>query len=206
MEHEKKEVWTDRFDRVGSIANDWSLDEGDGVISALRDGEVWLEGRFERSGNGRIYQVLPAERFLSLDATVTIHEAKEAHVGVFVSKEQVGRSGEVRVQSKIGLRRSREGRVQATFIKKGQHEEEVLDLTDQSWPVGEPIRVRIETNGEPTDTRMSIWLNDLPVLLNFEVQSLGRSQMPVRFGVSVEGDQGRSAKVSIDDVNVIRRK
>lgn len=206
MDHEKKEVWTDRFDRVGAVANDWSLDEGDGVISGLRDGEVWLEGRFDRSGKGRVYQVLPAERFLSLEVTVTIHEAKEAHVGVFVSKEQVGRSGEVRTQSKVGLRRSRDGRVQATFIKKGQHEEEVLDLIDQSWTVGEPVRVRIETNGEATDTRMNLWLNDLPVLENFEVQSLGRSQMPVRFGVSVEGDQGRSAKVSIDDVNVIRRK
>jgi tetratricopeptide (TPR) repeat protein len=206
MEHEKKEVWTDRFDRVGSIANDWSLDESDGVVSSLRDGEVWLEGRFESSGRGRVYQVLPAERFLSLEATVTIHEAKETHVGVFVSKEQVGRSGEIRTQSKVSLRRSREGRVQATFIRKGQNEEEVLDLDDHTWPIGEPMRVRIETNGDPADTRMSLWLDELPVLENFEVQSLGRSQMPVRFGVAVEGKKGSSAKVSIDDVHIVRRK
>ncbi len=206
IDHEKKEVWTDRFDRVGSIAGGWSLDESDGVVANLRDGEVWLEGRFEHPGKGRIYQTLPAERFLSLEVSLTIHDAREARVLVFVSKEQVGRGGEIRTQSKIALRRNHDGRVQATFVRRGQHEEEVLELGDTTWPLGQPVRVRIETNGDPTDTRMSVWLDDLPVLENHPVQSLGRSQMPVRFGVAVEGESGRSATVSVDEVRVVRRK
>lgn len=205
MEHEAKEVWTDRFDRDGAIKNGWELDEGAGVVSSLRDGEVWLDGRFENSGVGRIYQVLPAERFLSIECTVTLHDVKDVNVGVFVSKEQPTRTGEARVQSKVALRRSREGKVQATLIRRGQHEEEVVELLDHSWSVGQPVRVRVETNGDSSDQRMTLWLDDLPVLENFEVQSLGRSQMPVRFGVAVEGDLGRAATISVDDVNVVRR-
>lgn len=205
LDHESKEVWTDRFDRVGSIANDWNLDESAGVISRLQDGQVWLEGRFDKSGQGRVYQVLPAERFLSIEATVTIHDQKEVNIGLFVSKEQEGRSG-TKVQSRVSLRRNRAGQVQVTFIKKGKHEEEVIDLSDTLWPIGHPMSVRITTNGEPTDTRMSIWLDDLPVIEGLEVQSLGRSQMPVRIGVYVEGESARTGTVSMDDVHIVRRK
>ena len=74
-----------------------------------------------------------------------------------------------------------------------------------TWSVGQPVRVRVETNGDPSEQRMTLWLDDLPVLENFEVQSLGRSQMPVRFGVAAEGDLGRAATISVDDVHVVRR-
>ncbi len=207
QEHEGKEVWTDRFDRIGSIANDWGLDEGDGVISSLRDGEVWLEGQFDKSGKGRVYQTLPAERFLSIEAMVTIHEGQDTRVNLFVTKEQDGRTGEVRVQSMVSIRRnSGDGNVQAVFIRKGQHDPEVIDLQGQVWPIGQPVLLRIETNGSTTDARMSLFMDDLPLLQRVEVKGMGRSQTPIRLGVSVEGQAGRSAKVSIDDVSVVRRK
>ena len=38
--HEEKEVWTDRFDRVGRVGNKWSYDQGLGVEVRLRgDGQ-----------------------------------------------------------------------------------------------------------------------------------------------------------------------
>ena len=43
--------------------------------------------------------------------------------------------------------------------------------------------------------------------LHNELQELPNrlSQMQVRFGVAVEGDLGRAATISVDDVNVVRR-
>lgn len=207
QEHQLEEMWTDRFDRIGSIANGWRLDESDGVISSLRDGQVWLEGRFEETGQGRIYQELPAERFLSVAATITIHEVGGGvSVGLFVSKERPSRTDGVRTQTKVELRRNHDGTVQVALVRRGQHDPEVQDIPDHAWPVGEPVRARIATNGDPTDTRMSLWLNDLPVLEGVEVKSLGRSKQPVRMGVAVEGQAGRSAGISVDDVQVVRRK
>jgi tetratricopeptide (TPR) repeat protein len=206
VDHESKEVWTDRFDRVATLGNAWSLDESDGIISVLRDGELWLEGQLDRSGQGRVYQTLPAERFLSIEATITIHESVQATVGLFVARENVGSSGEVRTVARVALRRNGAGAVQAAFTRKGQHEAEVMDLPEQRWAVGEPMQVRIERRGEAGDTRVTLWLDGLPVLDDIEVQSLGRSQSPVRFGVFVQGDANRSAKIAIDNVNVVRRK
>ncbi|MDA1264598.1 MAG: tetratricopeptide repeat protein, partial [Planctomycetota bacterium] len=204
--HELKEVWTDRFDRVGSIQNGWSLDEKDGVISNLKDGQVWLEGVLDKNGRGRVYQQLPAERFLAVEATVTIHDLRDLNGGLFVSKEQPGRADEVRVTSKVALRRDKGGKVQVTFFRKGSSEEEVIDLPDHSWRDGEARRVRIETNADASHTRVSVYIDGLPVLQDLEIQSFGRSQNPVRFGVFVEGTQGRTARISVDDVNVIRIK
>ncbi len=207
LDHLEKEIWTDRFDRVGRIGNGWNYDQKDGPEVRLRDGALAIEGIFERAGRTRIYQSLDASRFISFEATVTVHEARDVAIGAFVSRESEGRQGEVRTHAKVELRRHRgDDVVQAAFIKKGQHEAEARDLPNAIWPIGQAMALRIELLGEQaSDTRVSLWLDDMPVLEGMSIQSLGRSQMPVRFGVFIEGDGGRSASISIDDVRVVRR-
>jgi hypothetical protein len=72
-EHERKEIWRDRFDREpGRIANEWSTKEGFGPESILRDGAVTMEGLLQRSGRTRVQRLLPADRFISFFADVTV--------------------------------------------------------------------------------------------------------------------------------------
>ncbi len=191
---------------VGSIQNGWSLDEQDGIISDLKDGQVWLEGVLDKNGRGRIYQTLPVERVLAIEVDLTIHDVRELDAGLFLAKEQVGRTGEIRTTSKVSLRRNKQGDVQVTFYRKGSQEEEVIDLPDHTWGLGETHRVRIESNGEASKTRVSVFLDGLPVLQDLEDQGFGRSQNGVRFGMFVEGNQGRTATLSLDNVNVVRVK
>lgn len=206
--HEEKEVWSDRFDRVGRVGNDWSYDVGYGPELHLREGEVWLEGTFDTEGRTRLIRELPADRLLSFEATVTVHKGRDVDVGIYVSREQQGRQGDVKVHASAELLRKGESGVpQVRLVRKGELEGEAQDLFAAEWPEGKPMRVRIDKVGdEASETSVTLWLDDVPVLEGVAVPSLGRSSQPLRFGVFVYGRSGRQAVVSVDDVNVVRRR
>ncbi|MEE8466898.1 MAG: hypothetical protein V3T22_00485, partial [Planctomycetota bacterium] len=119
--HEEQEVWTDRFDRVGRVGNGWSYDQGLGVEVRLRgDGQVWMEGTFNGAGRTRLTRELPADRFLSFEATVTVHQGTgDVLVGIFVARERVDRQDVVRSIAAVELQRTHQGKLQATLTKKG---------------------------------------------------------------------------------------
>ena len=104
------------------------------------------------------------------------------------------------------VRNAVDGVVQVRVVKGGESETSVTDLVTSSWAVGEPVRLRIEREGDSsTDTTITVWLDDVPVLERIPMQALGRSNQPVTFGVFVEGKSGRRVNVTIDDVRVVRR-
>ena len=207
-DHESKESWRDRFDRIGRVGNGWSYDQGYGAEVRLRDGEVWIEGQLTRESRTRLLRELPADRFLSIEATVTLHpEARDVSVGMFVSRETESRAGSIRTHASVELVRNWDGVLRAKLIKKGELEALSQDLYTSNWAVGEPMRLRIEKAGEKSsDTTVTLWFDDTPVLENISIPTLGRSSQPVRFGVYVEGRGGRTSAVSIDDVRVVRRR
>ena len=209
LDHESKEVWSDRFDRVGRIQNDWKYDEGLGPIVDLAEGAVRIAGQFAKEGRTRLYRELPADRFLALEATVTIGvDSGAITAGFFVAREVRGSAGDSRTYAALELvRNGSDGRVQARITKRGVEEPALRDLTAFTWPLGQPVRLRLERRGETTDdTTITFWMDDVPVLENAPVQSLGRSNQALRFGVFAEGKSGRVVDVLIDDVRVVRRR
>ena len=194
---------------MGRIGNGWDRDEGLGAGVRLNDGAVMIEGQLTTDGRTRLMRQLPADRFLGLEVDVMIGaDSSNVIVGAFVSRETVtSRTGDVRVNAAIEVvRNAVDGVVQVRVVKGGESEASVTDLVTSSWAVGEPVRLRIEREGDSsTDTTITVWLDDVPVLERIPMQALGRSNQPVTFGVFVEGKSGRRVNVTIDDVRVVRR-
>lgn len=207
LDHESKEVWTDRFDRVGRVGNDWSNDVGHGPGVSLREGQVWIEGMFDSEGRTRLMRELPADRFLSFEVTLTIHQGRDVSLGLFLAKETKGRTEDVRVHAAVELVRNIDGVVQARLVRRGQSEPSIQDLFTSDWPDGEPMRLRIEKLGEKAaETAVTLWMDGVPVLERVPLRSLGTSSGPLRFGIFVEGVGGRQVSLALDDANVVRRR
>ncbi len=206
-DHESKEYWHDRFDRIGRVGNGWTYDQGFGAEVRLRDGAVWIEGQLEKESRTRLYRELPADRFLSLEAELTVHpDSRDVSVGLFVARETDSRTGGVRTHAAVELVRYWDGAVRVTLTKKGELDAAAQDLFTTQWDVGAPMRLRIEKHGETAaDTSITLWVDDVPVIENLALPTLGRSSQPLRFGAFVEGRAGRQAAVSIDRVGVVRR-
>ena len=207
-DHESKEFWRDRFDRVGRVGNGWTYDQGYGAEVRLRDGAVWIEGQLTKESRTRLYRELPADRLLSLEAELTVHpDSRDVTVGIFVARETEGRTGDIRTHAAVELVRHWDGAVRATLTKKGELDAAAQDLYTAQWNVGEPMRVGIEKRGETSsDTTVTLWVDDVPVIENLALPTLGRSSQPLRFGIFVEGRAGRRASVSVDHVGVVRRR
>ncbi|MDP6739422.1 MAG: tetratricopeptide repeat protein [Planctomycetota bacterium] len=207
-DHESKEFWRDRFDRVGRVGNGWTYDQGYGAEVRLRDGAVWIEGQLTKESRTRLYRELPADRLLSLEAELTVHpDSRDVTVGIFVARETEGRTGDIRTHAAVELVRHWDGAVRATLTKKGELDAAAQDLYTAQWDVGEPMRVGIEKRGETSsDTTVTLWVDDVPVIENLALPTLGRSSQPLRFGIFVEGRAGRRASVSVDHVGVVRRR
>ena len=207
-DHESKEFWRDRFDRVGRVGNGWTYDQGYGAEVRLRDGAVWIEGQLSKESRTRLYRELPADRLLSLEAELTVHpDSRDVTVGIFIARETEGRTGDIRTHAAVELVRHWDGAVRATLTKKGELDAAAQDLYTAQWNVGEPMRVGIEKRGETSsDTTVTLWVDDVPVIENLALPTLGRSSQPLRFGIFVEGRAGRRASVSVNYVGVIRRR
>lgn len=209
VDHEEKEVWTDLFERrTGNIGNGWIASEGFGPTVELRDGAVRIEGTITSKGSSRMLAEMPSDTFLAFEAEVTIEALNNGvRAGIFVSRERQGREGRSQVQAMIALARNSDGSVQAGTIRQGEIEVEWEDLYAGSddWPIGVPVRLVIEKRGTGSDTTLSLYLDGVPLLVNKPMSRLGTSTQLLRFGLFAEGDVGRRAHISIDNVRVVRR-
>ena len=208
-EHEKKEVFRDRFDRTdGRIANGWREDQGVGPLSDLREGAVRIEGQHDASGRTRVYRTLPPDRLLAFSAVLTVGpEAKGTRTGLFVSQERDSNSGEPEVRSELLITRTKDGKLQVLTKESPTDDDAVYkDVLGPEWPIGAPIRVAIERTGDDLQSRWTVYVDGEPVAQDLDVGGLTSARNGLRFGAFVEGDTGRRADLTIDDVRVVRLK
>ena len=204
-DHEAKEVWTDHFDRrPGRIGNGWKTEEGHGLEGTLKDGAVVVAGRITDKGRTRVFQVLPASQFVSAEIQVTVRGDSRARVGLFVSREMY-RRGLTEVQSEATVSRHPQGPVQVRLVKKGERDLPHVDVPAIPWPTGEPVVLRVERYGEASDTRVRILVDGIPVVDDAPMPTLGRATTELKFGLFIEGEVGRNASVTLDNVEVVRR-
>ena len=209
VDHEEKEVWTDRFERrAGNIGNGWSVSEGFGPTVELRDGAVRIEGALTAKGNSRVLAELPTDVFLIFEAEVTIEASNNGvRAGLFISRERQGRDGIAQMQALVALARNVDGTVQAGLIRQGETEPQWQDLYAGAgdWVPGRPARLTIEKHGTGSDTTVNLFLDGVPLLTGEAMSRLGTATQTMRFGLFAEGDVGRRAQVSLDNVRVVRR-
>ncbi len=206
--HEAKEVWLDRFDRrAGDPANGWQIELGTGLEVSLIEGRVLLEGVVSSSGRTRIWRAIPAADFVNWQGEIVVEGGTAARAGVFLALEKT-RTGPTEGNERAAamLSRNKDGAVQSRFVQSGNSEAPHTDVAGASWPVDRPVAVRIERTGEGNESRITIYLDGVPVVQDVRVAALYSANAELRFGVFVEGDLGRRARVSLDNVEVVRRK
>ncbi|MFT6108416.1 MAG: tetratricopeptide (TPR) repeat protein [Planctomycetota bacterium] len=208
-DNDAKEVFLDRFDRAsGRIGNGWAFDQGFGPLADLSEGQVEISGIQDRGGRTRVFRSLPPDRFIAFSAEITVSaEAKGTRVGLFIAAERVRSGGATEVQSEITISRSRDGDLQVRVLKAATDEESVQrTVNGPAWPIGEPINVAIERNGDDLDASFTVYVDGEPVASGLEADRLTASRTPVNFGVFTEGESGRRAALTFDNVRVVRRK
>ena len=208
-DNDAKEVFRDRFDRVnGRIGNGWSLDQGFGPLADLSDAHVEIKGNQDRGGRTRVFRSLPPDRFIAFSAEITVGaDTKGTRIGLFIASERIRSGGVSEVQSEVTISRSRDGDLQVRVLKAATDEEAVeRTVNGPVWPIGTAINVAIERTGDDLDSRFTVYVDGEPVAAGLEADRLTASRQPVNFGVFVEGESGRRADVSFDNVRVVRRK
>jgi tetratricopeptide (TPR) repeat protein len=208
-DHETKETWRDRFDREpGRIANGWRQEEGFGPESLLRDGKVVIEGTLDRKGRTRVFQELETERFLSFFADLTITaENREATAGIFISVERTRGDQAAEAQAEILLVRGRDGTIRAKVRRSSSDDGTWQDApAGPEWPIGKPVRVGLERVGDETTSTFTLYVSGEPVFTGLPGDGIQRSRQAVRFGVFSDGEASRRSSITMDDVEVVRRR
>jgi tetratricopeptide (TPR) repeat protein len=203
-DHEEKVVWADRFERE-QLKNAWLIEQSERVSVALVDGAMWIDGVFPSAQRARLKREYNAGDFVSLEAVITIHPGTRVRSGLFVSLEQFVR-GQYHVRSEVTLSRHHDGKCQTRFMRRGQDDLPYTDVDVIDWADGEPKVVRIERYGESKDTRFRLLVDGIPVIQDVAVPTLGRTVGKLWVGVFAEGEPGRSVKVEIDDIEVVKRE
>ena len=202
-ENASKEVWSDIFNR-GTLRNGWETDEGVGPLVSVFEGSVKVEGMFEQSGQVRVYQIEKASLFVALEADVFISSDSVVTAGLFIARER--RAGrEYEIQGGVSVQRHRDGLLQYEIIRRGVPDEPidvnwVDDFQTDRW-----VRLRIERVGDSSDPRVTISVNGTPVAERVEMPDLGQSQNDIKVGLFVEGDTARTARVLLDNVEIVRK-
>lgn len=208
-DHLEKELWRDRFDRRSGVrlGNGWNVDQRQGIDIRLQDGQVVLEGMATTGGRTRLYQELPAGRYVSHEMTVTVDPGTgSARVGIFLSRERETR-GESVTQAEVALGRSPDGALGYRVVQRGETDPLFVDLPAAGrWTPGVPVRLKIERYGSGSDATFTLFQDGVPVLEGERVPSLGSSSAALRYGLFIEIEANRQAKVLVDDVEVIRRQ
>ncbi len=81
---------------------------------------------------------------------------------------------------------------------------EVTDM-EQPFPTGQWVRLRIEREGDGSETVVTTYLDGVPLLENAKLAGIGQGSSPLLVGLLVEGEVGREARVKMDNVAVVYR-
>ena len=211
VDHESKEIWSDPFERPSGIllGNGWNIDMGYGPEVSLEAGHVRIEGLFNSVGAIRIFREEPVDAFLAFEVTITVEPGTRAKVGAFVSRERVSRTQAAQVQASARVGKifgSNEGPLQADFSRPGEADPDVRSLFTGPWLGGQSVRLALSRRGEGSDAVFDISVDGQEVLSSVPMARLFSSSSVLRFGVFVEGEQGRTCDVQFDQVRVVRRK
>ncbi len=207
-DHESKEVWSDRFERR-ELRNDWSSEESAGPLAALDQGALAIAGDFKENGTSRVWREYAAPDFIAIEALLTVLPESNARVGLFLSKERRRGAGQSEVQGIVAIARHKDGQLVARTEDRAAAEAQWEDVAPIEgtpwWPVGRPVRLRIERSGEGSAAVGRILVDGVVVREGFPMRQLSGSTGAVRVGFFVEGQTGLPAGLSIDDVQVVRR-
>ena len=208
VDHDSKELWTDRFERrPGRIGNGWSVKEGLGPTVELVDGAVRIEGLFTGSGRTRIYNELSADAFLSMEASVSVGpEHRGCEVGFFLARERTGHGGDVVVQAEVVFQRNADGQFQYRVVRRGEQDAPAIDIPGATMAAGSQSVWSLEKMGVGSDAFLRLFVDGEPVVDRIPMPTLGTSTQVLRFGLFVEGQTNRSADVTLDTVQVVRRR
>jgi len=202
--HLKKFEWRDTFARR-RLGNNWQTREASGPTVELVDGMLVISGQFTRSGDARVYRQYDGGEFLSIEAEVTIDPARASgRFGLYAARERAGRAGaEPEVMAEAALLRHPEGNLQVRLVRSGQATEE-RDM-QQKFPLGQPVRLKLARTGEGSETRLTLFVDGIPVVEDVPMPGLGQSKTPLLVGFFVEGDNGRAVGARLDNVSIVTR-
>jgi tetratricopeptide (TPR) repeat protein len=207
-EHETLFQWSDVFER-SQLKNGWETEESAGPTVTLQEGALRIDGVFSQNGAVRVFQEYNAAEFVSFEADVTVATDSNAKVGVFLSKERRAGAGGLQTQSKIGIARRRDGGLVVLVMDTATADENWEDVPAAGaawWPAGRTVRLRIERVGEGNLATGRLLIDGVPIREGIKLPRLSAaSGAPVRVGVFVEGQTGLPGKVTLDNVDVIRR-
>ena len=81
-------------------------------------------------------------------------------------------------------------------------------LNDKVLPVsnGAPVRLRIERAGPETAAVVNVYVDGTPILVSAPMSSFGKTMSDVNLGFFVEGESGRRVRLTVDDVEIVRRR
>jgi hypothetical protein len=216
VEHVAKEAWSDGFERR-KLMKGWSTEEAAGPEVRLDEGRLVIEGTFKQNGTARVFRVLPAPDFVSIEMDVTVEADSNARVGVFLAKERRRGGGVVETQGMFSAAREKSGGLALLAMDVAQAEPEWLDVPPAPeledgpdgrsgwWPAGRAVRVRLEIVGQGSDATGRVFLDGLPVREGLPVRRLTSTSSELKVGVFVEGQTGLPAHVVVDDVEMIYR-
>ena len=77
----------------------------------------------------------------------------------------------------------------------------------QVFPTGEWVTLRIERVGEASSSRVTLFMDGIPLIENVSLAGLGTgSSTPLHIGLFVEGETGRQVSARMDEVEVVYRQ
>lgn len=205
-EHLAKDIWSDNFEYT-KIGNDWKREEVVGPVARLEGGVLFLEGIFRTSGQARFYREYNSAEFVALEADVWVGSQSTSRSGLFVARENRRSAGD-EVQALLSIARARDGVAQIRLLQPGRKDDGWNDLSQEDFPFPTDawMRLRIEREGEGSDTVVNLYMDGIPVAEGVPMAGIGRGNTSLKLGVFVEGESGRVADVRMDNVDVTRRR
>ena len=181
------------------------VEEGAGPLVGLVDESLVIEGQFDKAGEVRAFRRVPAAAFVSLEATITVDATSAARAGMFVAREQ-DRRGTRTTSAMVRVLRHKDGALQTHLLRSGRPDLGPQDVTWLDFPTDTPVRLRIERAGPETAAVVNVYVDGTPILVSAPMSSFGKTMSDVNLGFFVEGESGRRVRLTVDDVEIVRRR
>jgi hypothetical protein len=124
-------------------------------------------------------------------------------VGLFVAREQTRARTGAEIIERAAVVRHFDGGLQVNLQKEG-NTPKFVDM-EQPFPTGRWVRLRIERQGDETNTRVTLYADGVPLVENAPMASL-RASTPLLVGFFAEGEPGRTVKAKLDNFKLVYRE